>query len=98
VFLPRGPFENVLGCNFLQAQNHAGVANNIRALYPLTGYNRKMPKYGIFNDGEKAPHLTLDGDSMLQHGEFLEIFSGKEDEAKVVAAIRLEEGQRVQEI
>ena len=46
-----------------------------------------MPKYGISNDGEKAPHLTLDGDSMLQHGRGREANSGYQRIAVAVYAV-----------
>ncbi|MCU1271860.1 MAG: hypothetical protein JWN74_3154 [Acidobacteriaceae bacterium] len=57
-----------------------------------------MPKYGIFNEGEESPYKTIEDDSIFQHGQFVEIFRGQEADAKVVAAIRLEKGQRVQEV
>ena len=57
-----------------------------------------MKKYGIFSAGDNTPGTTVAGDSMLQHGNFVEIFAGKGSKAKVVAAIRLERGQRVQEL
>ena len=57
-----------------------------------------MPKYGVFHHGHKIPYITFEGDSFLQQGEFVEIFSGKGEDTKVVAAIRLKKGESVQEI
>ena len=57
-----------------------------------------MPKYGIFDPGQNAPFITFEGDSFLQHGDLLKIMSGKGDDIRVVAALRLEAGQTIQEL
>jgi hypothetical protein len=60
-----------------------------------------MPKYGLFQGPSQTPSQTVEGDYMLQNGEYVTIFrnSTKPSHADAqVAAFRLDKNQVVKEI
>ena len=53
-------------------------------------------KYGIFHNGTDEPYRTIEGDWMMQTGEYVQIFKGGKGDGEIIAAIRLNPGQSVQ--
>lgn len=58
-----------------------------------------MPTYGIFHNGADEPYRKIEGgDRMSLDREYVSIFKGKAPNSELVAAVRLDAGQSVQEI
>ena len=58
-----------------------------------------MAKFGLFDGRTKEPHQEFEGDHLIISGETISIM-GKDDEGnqRIVAAIRLAQGQSVKKI
>ncbi len=60
-----------------------------------------MPKFGLFTGAKKIPDQEVEGDYMLQDGEYVKIQVEPKtatDKGRTVASFRLDKGQVVKEI
>jgi hypothetical protein len=60
-----------------------------------------MPRYGLFEKAGQQPMQVVDGDYMVQNGEYVTIFRNSNSSSTAdaqVAAFRLDKSQVVREI